>query len=422
MVRILTSSRMKSYSLMYKQNIASEVESMKKLTLSEWEAKYIARPLKQFESKYNMFSRAGWDPEIKDRLKDWGFLGDIKDKPGFTLQDQALRWGSRKGTMLARFKSKANPDQAPAMPAPPVAEARPGMPSAAVMESVMPMVYKPPEGAKIDTSNPHVVTRDIKKVATYFGASDVGICKLENRWVYLNEEIPEECQYAIVMVFQEEYDLIKYYPSYIADAATSMGYSRMAVTNTYLSAFIENLGFKAIDSQNDTALSIPMAMQAGLGDHGRNGLLVSPRFGPRVRISKVITDLPLVADSPLDFGVTEFCNACKKCAHSCPSQSIPYDDRTTEPNNVSNNGGSRKWYINTETCRMYWGQVNKPCTTCIACCPYNKPDTWPHQATLWFTDHFRWADRFYVKMDDMLGYGKPQKVDNFWEEWQPNRY
>jgi len=395
---------------------------MKKLTLAEWEAKYVVGSIERFDPKYHMFSRPTWDPDMQARLKNWGFLGDVRERPGYTLQDQALRWGARRGTMIARFKSKVNPDPAPNRPAAATDDPDSSSPAIPPIESIMPMTYNPPEGAKIDVSNPQAITRDIKKVALYFGASLVGICKLDRRWVNLNEDIPEEFQWAVVMAFEGEYDLMKRYPSYIADAVTSMGYSQMAVTNAYLAKFIENLGFKAIDSQNDTALSIPMAMQAGLGDIGRNGLLVTPQFGPRVRISKIITDLPLVADSPIDFGVTEFCIACKKCAQLCQSQSISYGDRTTEPINISNNRGTLKWPIDAETCRMYWGRVNKPCTACIASCPYNKPYTWPHQATLWFTDHMRWADSLYVRLDDYFGYGKPKKADSFWEEWQPGKH
>jgi len=289
--------------------------------------------------------------------------------------------------------------------------------------------------------DPKIMTRDIKKAAAYFGASVAGVCKLDGRWVYSHtyqparpgpggppvesageskpQQIPEDFEYAVVMGFAEEYDMIKYFPSYVGEAPVGMGYTRMALANAHLSSFIRNLGYKAIDcSTNDVALSVPMAMQAGLGDQGRNGLLISPRYGARLRLSKVITDLPLTADSPIDFGVTEFCAACKKCADQCPSRSITQGDRTMAPINASNAGGARKWRINAETCRTYWSRVNKGCNTCVACCPYTKADTWPHRTTLWFTDHVRWADGLYVRMDDMLGYGKPKKADRFWEEWK----
>ena len=410
---------------------------MRKLTLDEWESKYIAEPVDRFDQKYQMFNRPTWDPEIQGLLKDWSFFSEAKDKLGYTLQDQALQQASGIGTQLALFNtSKPNPS--------PVSKAI----IAAMMAGKLSgpaMARAPRERPKINISDPEVLTRDIKKVATYFGANIVGICRLDRRWVYSHtyesarldqgdagekavgeskpQEIPPEFEYAVVMGFEEEYDMMKYFPTYIADAPTSMGYSRMAIANAHFSAFIRNLGYKAIDcSTNDVALSIPMAMQAGLGDLGRNGLLITPQFGPRLRLSKVITDLPLLANSPIDFGVTEFCAVCKKCADLCPSRAITFGERTIEPNNVSNAGGAIKWRIDAEKCRVYWSRVKKGCTICVACCPYNKANTWSHRTVRWFTDHARWLDAFCVRMDDLLGYGKPKKAENFWEEWRPSRH
>ena len=69
---------------------------------------------------------------------------------------------------------------------------------------------------------------------------------------------------------------------------------------------------------------------------------------------------------------------------------------------------------------MYWGRVNRPCTTCIACCPYNKPDTLFHRTVRWCTDHARWADSIYVKLDVLSGYGKPENPASFWDRWRPS--
>jgi hypothetical protein len=135
----------------------------------------------------------------------------------------------------------------------------------------------------------------------------------------------------------------------------------------------------------------------------------------------VLTDLPLIVDSPIDFGVAEFCQACQKCADLCPSQSISHAEKTAEAVSLSNSPGALKWPINAETCRTYWGKTNKECTICVAVCPYNKPDTQLHRLVRWCTDYLRWADPLYVFMDNLLGYGKRKKADHFWEEWQPNR-
>ena len=72
------------------------------------------------------------------------------------------------------------------------------------------------------------------------------------------------------------------------------GYSMMVYTANLMAAFIRGLGYKAIPCGNDTALSIPLAMAAGLGEWSRMGLLVTEKFGPRVRLCKVFTDMPAI--------------------------------------------------------------------------------------------------------------------------------
>ena len=370
-------------------------------------------------------------------LEDWSFEGRAKDRPGYALLDNALRRASSRSTQLAMFNMyKPNPSPAAKALMAAMAGASPRR---------QPIPERPLETKRIDISDRAALTRNVKKAARYFGADLVGVCRLYQRFVYSHtydstvtedmrasegaaadstpQEIPEEFQYAVVMGFEMEYDLMKYFPTYVADAATGMGYSRMTIANAHLAAFIRGLGSKTIDcSINDVALSVPLAMLAGLGDIGRNGVLITPQFGPRLRLSKVLTDLPLVADAPIDFGVTEFCEACMKCAQMCPSQAIPSGERTTEPNNVSNVAGELKWPIDAVKCRIHWARAAKSCTTCIACCPYNKPDTLFHRTVLRFTDTVRSAGSFCVWADNRLGYGRPARAEDFWDEWQPRRH
>ena len=243
---------------------------MKKSTLAEWEKKYIAGSIERFDPRYQMFTRPMWDPEIKDLLENWSIAGSAGEKAGFTLEDQALRWGSNAGTSISRSNVPAGLGLNPSSEAAPRTEV--GTPPAAnPMASIM--TYQLPEGVKTDTHDVAKLTGMVKKVARWFGADLVGICRLDRRWIYESAEpspmvrdIPEEFQYAIVLGFEMDYGLIRYFNTYTANAATRMGYSRMAVTNAHLASFIRYLGYQAIESGNDTALSIPMAMQAGLGD------------------------------------------------------------------------------------------------------------------------------------------------------------
>jgi len=396
---------------------------MRKLTLEEWEKKYIVGPIDRFDQKYTMFSRPLWDAKVKESLRWVLERSPSKGKAGHTLEDQALRIAARVGTTLHLFENdRPNPSSI-------AREIAAIAPPERIARNIM--VSLPPEAEKLDVSDPVKLTRDIKSAAIYFGADLVGICKLDRRWVYSHsfglgdveynpQEMPEEFQYAIVMGYGEDYNMLKYFPTYIADAETSMGYSRMAITNAYMAKFIKTLGYKAMScSTNDVAITIPMAMQAGLGELGRNGQLITPEYGPRLRLSKVLTELPLIPDTPIEFGVTEFCSVCEICADKCPEKAILHGERITEARNESNVAGELKWPINAERCIGHWAHIGKPCTICISVCPFNKPDNWFHRSVRWFIDNARWADSFYVKMDKLLGYGKPAKAADFWGKWQP---
>jgi len=167
-----------------------------------------------------------------------------------------------------------------------------------------------------------------------------------------------------------------------------------------LAQFLRNAGYQAVASLNDTALAIPYAVQAGepprppryrrhlgcillkmppvslltgLGEYGRHGLLIHPEHGPRVRIGKLWTDLPLAHDEPRRSGVAEFCAVCDRCATACPAQAISYGPAGgAEHHNQSNLRGVRKWTTNAEKCFSYWTQSNAACSVCIRVCPYNR--------------------------------------------------
>ncbi len=125
-------------------------------------------------------------------------------------------------------------------------------------------------------------------------------------------------------------------------------------------------------SLNDTALTIPLAIQAGLGEYGRHGLLITKEFGPRVRLGKVFTDLPLTYDQPITFGVREFCEICRRCTQACPPKAISNDPPDAKVHNVSNIKSVNKWSVDAEKCFGFWVKQNSDCSICVRVCPYNK--------------------------------------------------
>ncbi|MEM2128222.1 MAG: 4Fe-4S double cluster binding domain-containing protein [Candidatus Methanomethyliaceae archaeon] len=69
------------------------------------------------------------------------------------------------------------------------------------------------------------------------------------------------------------------------------------------------------------------ACAAGLGWIGRNGLLVNPLYGPRVRLGTVLTDMPLKPGKPLN----NQCGKCRLCVDSCPSGALKYSEFESHP-------------------------------------------------------------------------------------------
>ncbi len=275
------------------------------------------------------------------------------------------------------------------------------------------------------------LTRFMKRATRLFGADDVGITIIDPRWLYDSNRdgtpyaIPESVNRAIVFIVEMDYDAISTSPAMLSMAGTARGYSQIATIEILLSEFIRRLGYQAVPCGNDVVLSVPLAIDAGLGQYGRHGLLITKQFGPRVRIGKVLTDMPLFPDHP-DYGFCEavirFCKVCLKCAEHCPSQAITYDrNRTWRGKSPSNNPGVKKWYVDVEACYAFWLENGGDCSNCIRSCPYSKPrgmfTTIMHRLVLWVIRHIPALNPLIIWFDDVLGYGRQRPSASAWKRW-----
>ncbi|MGD8544537.1 MAG: reductive dehalogenase [Candidatus Bathyarchaeota archaeon] len=227
---------------------------------------------------------------------------------------------------------------------------------------------------KYNVEDPMTMSRNTKRAAHLFGASLVGICKLNRNWLYTGVEVPEKFVNVIVIAIEMDKEAIATSPAAPASAGTGVAYSKMAFILAGIGEFIRNLGYEALQCGNDTALSIPLAIDAGLGELGRNGLLITPNYGSRVRLCKILTDLPLNPDKPRKFGAQEFCETCQLCAELCEAKAISKDEHPSYKIACrSNNPGALKWYVDAEQCYLYWCENGTDCSTCITVCPFSMP-------------------------------------------------
>jgi epoxyqueuosine reductase len=252
-------------------------------------------------------------------------------------------------------------------------------------------------------------------------------------WFFGWEKFPFKPKTVIVVGFEMDYEGISASPSEVSSAAVADRYSVMVKVAYQLSVFLKQLGYNAVPCGNDTALSIPYAVSAGLGETGRHGLLINYKYGPRIRLAKVYTNLDLVEyDKPKTFGVKDFCRNCKRCADSCPSKAISFDtDPSFEPTHDDkdpfyNNKGALKWYVNCRKCFQFWEKNGADCSNCIASCPYNKPDFWHHRIVRKMGKiEIDVLHAFLREMDIVFGYGNTfdvKAVERFFENRSDRDY
>lgn len=195
-----------------------------------------------------------------------------------------------------------------------------------------------------------------------------------DNWEDWGTELPEPLPYAIVFAVEMAYDNVAAAPHTPTVVESAMNYAKGAYISTALADMISGLGHRAVadHSRHYNSLIVPLAVNAGLGELGRQGYLIAPKFGPRVRIFAVTTNLELIPDQPIDIGAEAFCRRCKKCAESCPSKSLPMDDKVVV-------NGVCKWKLDEESCYAYWAKVGTDCCICMAICPFSRPDTPLHR-------------------------------------------
>nr|WPM93829.1 reductive dehalogenase [uncultured prokaryote] len=380
----------------------------------EWDQSEQSLPIPvldyRFDQKNEMFKRSLWDEKMKphgDRFyREVNYLENV----GFRKIDYALKNAAWNLEWTAGFgNSRSNS-------------------GLYAWEGVNDRIKRYVETGDPVKEPPEEMSRIVKKVARYYGADLVGICRLHPNWIYSHEyntatrehyplELPEECHNVIVMAIQMDYETVRMSPSGPEGAAVGLGYSKMAFLTNLLATFIRGLGYRAIPSGNDTALSIPLALAAGLGEVGRLGLLITKKFGPRVRLCKVFTDLPLHYDSYQPFGVMEFCQVCKKCAINCPSQAITHGDKTTEGHNISNQPGILKWYVDCEKCFQWWAKIRMGCGNCIQICPFNKPSGFIHDLSRsMIRTKNSYLNRLLVWIDTLMRYDRRFPPERFWDD------
>ena len=291
------------------------------------------------------------------------------------------------------------------------------------IERLRPFVDAEPAAEQVE-SDAREIAEFIERWALKLGAVSVGVTELRDYHLYTTvgrgpqwgEPVRREHDFAIALTVEMDKEMIACAPQGPTVMESAQQYVVAGVIAVQIAEFIRRLGYTArahIDGNYRVVCPL-VARDAGLGEIGRMGLLMTPKLGPRVRIGVVTTTLPLVPDvRRRDPTMIDFCTHCRKCADACPSNAISHDGRAEID-------GVRRWQIDQEACFTYWCSVGTDCARCVAVCPYSHPDTLLHNLVRRGARNSSVFRRAAIWGDDLL-YGKrpaPAKLPD-WMALEP---
>ena len=260
------------------------------------------------------------------------------------------------------------------------------------------------------------------KDAVVFEAIDKG--SQDAKKVY---HIPNKAKYLIAYSVQQNYIQSLYQlredPAYPGKLAMPMPLGRPAIHRAYgdgrytewqAMRFVKNLGYGAYKA--GVTANVALGIFAGLGEQGRATYMMTPRAGLMTRITNyIITDLPMAATNPIDFGGTKFCETCMRCAEKCPSDALGKQTEPTWDAGPGNRPGYKGWRVDWLKCI----EVGAPsrCGVCHTLCPFNHPSEGIiHPIVRSVSATTPVFDQFFADMDRVFAYGEPKSHEEL-EAW-----
>lgn len=207
---------------------------------------------------------------------------------------------------------------------------------------------------------------EVEAVARASGADEIGVAAFDPTWVYETKPVPS-LPTAILLVVEQDYDRMSEAPGQIAGAEVLTQYCRVLEAGRLLAGHLRRHGWEAEMHGSPTPATftlIPAAIAAGLGELGKHGSMIHPRYGSNFRLGAVLTDLPLAPDAPLTFGADMFCQSCRVCEQACPPQALSPEKQRVR--------GVTRWYVDFDKCQPFFNE-HLGCSICTTICPWSQP-------------------------------------------------
>lgn len=221
----------------------------------------------------------------------------------------------------------------------------------------------PSQGASV-AADPERLTAAVRAEARRLGLSAVGFAAYDPHYTFAEYAGKHDEGSVIVCAYEQDWAATQTAPSGRAERAAFDAYAGLTDRAVALARFVEGQGHRAnAHSFLGDTMTIAYAVEAGLGQLGMNGQLLTPQAGSRVRISVITTDAKFVHDSPVDYGIDKICDTCQICVRRCPVGAIP--------NRRQESRGVTKAKIKTERCFPVVSRA-EGCAVCMKVCPVQR--------------------------------------------------
>lgn len=217
--------------------------------------------------------------------------------------------------------------------------------------------------------------RDIERFATSdagHGVELVGVAIPQPEWFFEGRQ--SDLPFVVMLGLAMDHAQLATAPEHTSAMEVHRQYNRGTAAARALADFIRGRGFNAEGHGGPGAgpmQMVPAAIKAGFGELGKHGSIINRELGSSFRLAAVLTDAPLVAAAPDNFGADDFCLGCRICTDACPPDAIAPERRLVR--------GVTKWAVDFDRCLPYFAE-SYGCGICIAVCPWSKPGEAPRLA------------------------------------------
>jgi reductive dehalogenase len=265
------------------------------------------------------------------------------------------------------------------------------------------------------------LTHHVKALAYFLKADGVGTCRVPESAYYSHDRqgkpVEIRYEYAVVVIMRKHWNTVRASTGsdWMGDPISFQAYGHLALVAETMAGYLRRLGWDSSAQYGPSfvdrysVLLPPLLLWAGMGEVSRAGIVLNPYLGLGFKAAAVLTDMPLIPDKPVNFGLQRFCQSCRICAQSCPCHAISTGDKVLY-------NGYETWKLDTRRCASFnfTHKNGTMCNRCVKSCPWTQPPTWTHNLVRSAVTRSRLAQRIAIAASGLPGTDRGHPDQQWW--------